>query len=76
MYSLLGWYISFSCLKIIMSSFKKMFIGDFLDFDHKLNKCLLFIARFETEALQHVFFQIVKVFCFYFFYCFAFCLLF
>ena len=34
-----------------MSSFKKMFVGDFLGCDHKLNKCLLFLARFETKAL-------------------------
>ena len=67
MYSLLGWYISFSCLKIIMSSFKKMFIGDFLDCDHKLNKCLLFIARFETEALPTRFLSDCKSFLFLFF---------
>ena len=51
-----------------MSSFTKMFIGDFLDCDHKLSKCLLFIARFETEALPTRFLSDCKSFLFFIFF--------
>ena len=51
-----------------MSSFKKICIGDILGCDHKLNKCLLFIARFETEALPTSFLSDCKNFLFLFFF--------
>ena len=44
-----------------------MFIGDLLGCDHKLNKCLLFIARFEPEALPTHFLSDCKRFFFLFF---------
>ena len=51
-----------------------MFIGDLLGCDHKLNKCLLFISRFEMEALPTRFLSDCKRFLFLFFFnCFAFC---
>ena len=49
-----------------MSSLKKMFIKDFLVCDHKLNRCLLFIARFEIEALPTRFLSDCKSFLFLF----------
>ena len=48
-----------------MSSLKKLFIGDFLVCDHKLNKWL-FIARFEMEALPTRFLSDCKSFLFLF----------
>lgn len=51
-----------------MSSFKKMCIGDFLGCEHKLNKCLLFIARFEMEAWPTRFLSDCKRFSFLFFF--------
>lgn len=51
-----------------------MFIGDVLVCDHKPNKCLLFITRFEMEAWPTRFFSDCKRFFFYFYF-FPFCLL-
>ena len=51
-----------------------MCIGDFLCCDHKLNKCLLFIARLETEALPTRFLSDCKNFLSLFFL--LFCILF
>ena len=50
-----------------------MFIGDLLGCDHKLNKCLLFIERFDMEALRTRFVSDCKSFLFLFLF---FCILF
>ena len=48
--------------------FYSTYHGDFLGCDHKLNKCLLFIARIETEALPTRFLSDCKSFLFLFFF--------
>ena len=53
-----------------------MFIGDLLCYDHKVNKCLLLIERFEMEALPTRFLSDCKSFLFlilYFFWHFVHC---